>query len=194
MIGLIRLILIMTATARRAAHEVAMMLASTDKICNSMTSNYLAYGLLIQSWCKINAAITKILRPKQAAATHLELGVATSATKNANALALYFCTPSLYYSFWFVRESWFWYVLCRLDSFFFGDALQNAKQLFYISLPLMTKYCIMRECENIFRGYLYNGDLVFVILKGISIFLFPRRFLEISSRDLNFSLLLFFFS
>ena len=58
----------------------------------------------------------------------------------------------------------------------------------------MTKYCIMSECENIFRGYLYNRDLVFVILKGISIFLFPRRFLEISSRDLNFSLLLFFFS
>jgi hypothetical protein len=41
-------------------------------------------------------AITKISRPKQAAATHLELGVATSANKIANALALYFCAASLY--------------------------------------------------------------------------------------------------
>jgi hypothetical protein len=49
------------------------------------------------------------------------------------------------------------------------------------------------ECENILHGYLYDGDLVFVILKGISIFKFPKRFLEISSRDLTSSLLLFFF-
>ncbi len=59
----------------------------------------------------------------------------------------------------------------------------------------MTKYCIMRECENILCGYLYDGDLVFVILKGIYGFKFPKRFLEISSGDLTSSrLLLFFFS
>ncbi len=39
-------------------------------------------------------------------------------------------------------------------------------------------------CENILTGYLYDGDLMFVILKGISILKFPKRFLEISSRDL----------
>jgi hypothetical protein len=50
----------------------------------------------------------------------------------------------------------------------------------------MMKYCIMRECENILRGYLYDGDLVFVILKGISIFKLPNMILEISSRDLTF--------
>jgi hypothetical protein len=44
-------------------------------------------------------------------------------------------------------------------------------------------------CENILCGYLYDGDLVFVILKGISIFKFPKRFLEISSRDLTSVLL-----
>jgi hypothetical protein len=49
----------------------------------------------------------------------------------------------------------------------------------------MTKYCIMRECENILRGYLYDGDLAFVILNGIYGFKFPKRFLEISSRDLT---------
>jgi hypothetical protein len=52
----------------------------------------------------------------------------------------------------------------------------------------------MRECENILCGYVYDGDLVFVILKGIYGFKFPKRFLEISSRDLTSSLLLFFFS
>ncbi len=44
-------------------------------------------------------------------------------------------------------------------------------------------------CENIRSGYLYDGDLVFVILKGIYGFKFPKRFLEISSRDLTSSLL-----
>ncbi len=53
----------------------------------------------------------------------------------------------------------------------------------------MTKYCIMMECENILCGYLYDGDLVLVILKGIYGFKFPKRFLEISSRDLASSLL-----
>ncbi len=66
---------------------------------------------------------------------------------------------------------------------------KNAKQLFHISLPQMTKYCIMRECENILCGYLYDGDLLFVILKGIHGFKFLKRFLEISSRDLTSSLL-----
>ncbi len=49
----------------------------------------------------------------------------------------------------------------------------------------MTKYCIMREYENILRGYLYVCDLKFVILNGIYSFKFPKRFLEISSRDLT---------
>jgi hypothetical protein len=47
----------------------------------------------------------------------------------------------------------------------------------------------MRECENIRNGYLYDGDLVFVILKEIYGFKFPKRFLEISSRDLTSSFL-----
>jgi hypothetical protein len=98
----------------------------------------------------------------QAAATHLELEVATSANEIAKALASYFCAASLYYSYWFVRESWLWHVLSRLDSFSFGDALQNAKQLFSTRLSKITKYCIMRECENILRGYLYDGDLLYV--------------------------------
>ncbi len=45
------------------------------------------------------------------------------------------------------------------------------------------------RCENILHGFLYVFDLAFVILKGIYGFEFPKRFLEISSRDLT-SLLL----
>jgi hypothetical protein len=65
------------------------------------------------------------------------------------------------------------------------DALQHAKQLVSVRIPVMTKYCIMRECDNISNGYLYGGDLLFVTLKGIYSFKSPKRFLEISSRDLT---------
>ncbi len=47
------------------------------------------------------------------------------------------------------------------------------------------------SCENMSNGYFYDGDLVFVILKGIYGFKFPKRFLEISSRDLPSSSFLF---
>ncbi len=43
----------------------------------------------------------------------------------------------------------------------------------------------MKECDNIHNGYLYGGDLLFVILKEIYSFKFPKWFLEISSRDLT---------
>jgi hypothetical protein len=43
-----------------------------------------------------------------------------------------------------------------------------------------------QKCEDILCGYLYDGDLVFVILKRNSIFKIPERFLEISCRDLTF--------
>jgi hypothetical protein len=94
----------------------------------------------------------------------------------------------------FQRESWLWCVrrvfssLAGLDSVF-GNALQNATQLFFDRILQMTKYCIMRECENILHGYLYIFDLAFVILKGINGFKFSKRFLEISSRDLTSFLL-----
>jgi hypothetical protein len=48
---------------------------------------------------------------------------------------------------------------------------------------------VPRDWENILHGYLYGGDLLFVIMKGIYGFKFPKRFLEISSRDLTSFLL-----
>jgi hypothetical protein len=56
-----------------------------------------------------------------------------------------------------------------LNPSYHGDKLQYAKQLIYISLPQMMKYCIMRECENILHGFLYDFDLAFVILKKITV-------------------------
>jgi hypothetical protein len=58
-----------------------------------------------------------------------------------------------------------------------------------IVVIIVVVVVVVIVCEKILRGYLYDGDLVFVILKRISIFEFPKRFLEISSRDLTSFLL-----
>ncbi len=69
--------------------------------------------------------------------------------------------------------------------------LQLAKQLFSVRLLLMTKFFVMRECDNILSGYLCAVTTVFSQQDGIYGFKFPKRFLEISSRDLTlFSTLL----
>jgi hypothetical protein len=81
-------------------------------------------------------------------------------------------------------------VLPRLDSYYFGDASQNAKQLFSVKLLLITKYFVMRECENILNGYLYVVATVFSQQDGIYDFEFPKRFWGISSRDLTLFLIL----
>jgi hypothetical protein len=94
------------------------------------------------------AAKTKSQQYMQAA--HRVAAVQSSAAKITTAAIYYYCTTSLYYAHLFVRESWLWHVLLpRLDSYFFGNALQNGKQLFFSRLPQMTKYFVMRECENI---------------------------------------------
>jgi hypothetical protein len=132
-----------------------------------------------------------------AAKTHRVAIKLASTTKITNAAIWYYCAALLLVLLSLIRrESGLWCEwrvlssLAGLDSVF-KNALQNAKQLFYVSLPQMMKYCIMRECENILCGYLYDGDLAFVILKGISSFQFPKKVLEISSRDLTFSFLAF---
>jgi hypothetical protein len=134
-----------------------------------------------------------------AAKTH---GVAiklASATKITNAAIWYYCAALLLVLLSLIwRESRLWCEwrvfssLAGLDSVF-EKALQNAIQLFLDRIPQMAKHYIMRECENILHGFLYVFDLAFVILKGIYGFEFPKRYLELSSRDLTSSLLLFFF-
>jgi hypothetical protein len=85
----------------------------------------------------------------------------SSATKITNVAIWYFCATSLHYAHLFVRESWFWHVLSVLDSYFFRDALQNGKQLFSTKLLQVTKYCVMRKCDNVHSWISLSGDLVF---------------------------------
>jgi hypothetical protein len=73
--------------------------------------------------------------------------------------------------------------LSGLDSvfFFFGDALQNATQLFYDRILQMTKYFVMREYEDIPTGISLCCDSAFAHKKDFC----PEMFLEISCRDLT---------
>jgi hypothetical protein len=127
-----------------------------------------------------------------AAKTHGVAMKLASTTKITNAAIWFYCAALLSVLLSLIRrESGLWCEwrvvfssLAGLDSVF-ENALQNVKQLFSTRIPQMTKYCIMRECENILHGYLYGGDLLFVILKGIYGFKFPKRFLEISYIDLT---------
>jgi hypothetical protein len=123
----------------------------------------------------IIAAVEFFVAMATQAATAKTHGVAiklASATKITSAEIWYYCTALLVLLSLIQRESGLW---CEWRVFSsltgltsdFENILQNAKQLFHISLPQMMKYCVMRECENILCGYLYDGDLVFVILKGI---------------------------
>jgi hypothetical protein len=88
----------------------------------------------------------------------------------------------------FVRESWLWCVrretfdslITLWPDFCFEKALQNAKQLFFNRLQQMTKYFVMRECENIPTWISLCVTTVFSQQGGISVFKFPKRFSSIS--------------
>jgi hypothetical protein len=81
----------------------------------------------------------------------------------------------------FQRESWSWCVgrvfssLAGLNSVF-GNALQNATQLFFDRILQVTKYCVMRECENIHSWISLSGDLAFSHQDGIYDLNFPKGF------------------
>jgi hypothetical protein len=85
-----------------------------------------------------------------------------------------------------VREGWLWCVrrvlssLAGLDSdFFFGLALQNGKQIYFNRIPQMTKYFIMRECEDIpTQRSLWCDSANFLFLNSLKDF--KRSFAEIS--------------
>jgi len=140
------------------------------------------------------AAKTKISWRQQAAA----FGVATvrlSATEIANGASIYYLITSSFHVHSLVMEKrWWWLTLARKKMWWWiasfgesynGDVLQHAKQLFSLRLPQMTKYCVMRECDNIHSWISLSGDLAFSHQDGIYGFKFPKRFLEISSRDLT---------
>jgi hypothetical protein len=110
------------------------------------------------------------------------LGVATvrlSATEIANAASTYYPIASLFHVHLLVREKmWWWLALVRKKMWrwiaSFGesyncDVLQYAKQLFSLRLPQMTKYCVMRECDNIHRWICTTGDLAFSHLQEFTV-------------------------
>jgi hypothetical protein len=78
-----------------------------------------------------------------------------------------------------------WWWICSFGNSYYGDALKYAKQILSGRLLQMTKFCVMRECDNILRGYLYVFDLAFSYHDGIYRFKFPSRFWGIFCRDLT---------
>jgi hypothetical protein len=116
----------------------------------------------------VNEATKITSRLKQVAA----LGVATlrsSATETA-ASTYSFTISSLHMHSLMREKIWWWLALARKKMWWwiasFGesyndDVLLYAKQLFSLRLPQMTKYCVMRECDNIHPWICTTGDLAF---------------------------------
>jgi hypothetical protein len=114
-----------------------------------------------------------------------------SATKITNAAIWYYCAALLLVLLSLIlRESGLW---CEWRDFLLSlDSTQSSEthykmqhNYFFDRVPQMTKYCVMRECENIRSWISLSGDLVFSHQQGIYSFKFPKMFLEISSRDLT---------
>jgi hypothetical protein len=73
------------------------------------------------------------------------------------------------------RKKMWWWIVSFVDSYH-GEALQFAKQIFSAKPLQMTKYCVMRECENIQSWISLIGDLAFCHQHGIYGFKFPNGF------------------
>jgi hypothetical protein len=72
------------------------------------------------------------------------------------------------------KKMWLW--IASFGNPYNGDVLHIAKQLFFLRLPEMMKYCGMRECENIHSWISRVGELAFSHQDGIYGFKFPKRF------------------
>jgi hypothetical protein len=57
------------------------------------------------------------------------------------------------------KKMWWW--IASFGEFYNGDVLQYAKQLLSLRLPQLTKYCVMRECDNIHPRISTTGVLAF---------------------------------
>jgi len=95
---------------------------------------------------------------KQAAALGVAM-VRLSTTDIVNVASPYCLIALSFHLHSLVREKMWWWLaharnklcwwLASFGKFYNGDMLQYAKQLYSLRLPQMTKYCVMRECENI---------------------------------------------
>jgi hypothetical protein len=79
-------------------------------------------------------------------------------------MAFYNFASSSLHVYLLMREKMLWWLALARKKMWrwitsFGeshqdDVLQFAKQLFSVTLLLMTKFFVMRECDNILSGYL----------------------------------------
>ena len=165
-IGLISVIGVSLIASSASAASLARRLISFVGLIGSSTHRLFCERLATA----VNEATKLTWRLKQAAA----LGVATlrlSANEIANATISYYYAVTSLHMHSLVREKmWWWLALARkkmwrwIASFgesYSGDVLQYAKQLFSLRLPQMTKYCVMRECDNIHPWISTTGDLAF---------------------------------
>ncbi len=72
------------------------------------------------------------------------------------------------------KKMWLW--IASFGDPYNGEVLHFAKHFFSLSRPQMTKYCIMRECENIHSWISLVGNLAFSHQDGIYGFKFSKRF------------------
>ncbi len=110
-------------------------------------------------------------------------------------VAIYYFASSSLYVCLLVREKMCWWLalarkkmwrwIASLGESYHNDVLQFAKQLFSVRLLLMTKFFVMRECDNILSGYLCAVTTVISQQDGIYGFKFPTRFWEISSSEIS---------
>jgi hypothetical protein len=110
-------------------------------------------------------------------------------------VAFYYFASSSLHVYLLVRETMLWWLalarkkmwrwIASFGESYHDDVLQFAKQLFSDRLLLMTKFFVMRECENILSGYLCVVTTVFSQQDGIYGFKFSKTFLEISSSEIS---------
>jgi hypothetical protein len=123
-----------------------------------------------------------------------------SASEIVNATTAYYAASSLHVRT-FLREKMCWWLAITkkkmrlwIASFvksYNGDVSQLAEQIFSLRLPQMTKYCVMRECENIHSWISLVDDLAFSHQGGIYGFKFPKWFSgDLFLRSLSFTLFL----
>ena len=68
------------------------------------------------------------------------------------------------------KKMWRW--IASFGESYHGDVLQFAKQIFSVRLLLMTKFFVMRKCDNILSGSLcavttgFSQQMEFMVLKS----------------------------
>jgi hypothetical protein len=132
----------------------------------------------------VNAATATLSTVAHMLAAHIVATMQTRAKKIANEIISYY--HALFHMHSLVRESMCWWLaLARnkmwwwIASFgysYHNDVLQYAKQLVSLRLQQMTKYCIIRECENIHSWISLSGDLAFIHQDGIYALNSPKGF------------------